>query len=111
MSMFLSETFSLSTKTGMMTMISLRHAQQVLPGVALCGAVALAASAAEHAEIAFFGVRWIESLVLAIVFGMFLCTIRPIDRRLRPGIDFSAKMLLELAVVLLGGSISLSTIG
>lgn len=92
-------------------MISLRHAQQILPGVALCSAVALAAFVAEHAEIAFFGARWIEGLVLAIAFGMLLCTVRPIDRRMRPGIDFSAKMLLEIAIVLLGGSISLSTIG
>jgi uncharacterized integral membrane protein (TIGR00698 family) len=48
--------------------------------------------------------------VLAITLGIVVCTIKPLKPALRPGIDFSAKILLEIAIVLLGASISLSAI-
>ncbi len=82
----------------------------ILPGLALTSAVALLAYAGERAEIGIFGGRWIESLVLAIALGIVVCTVRPLSPSLRPGIDFSAKILLEIAIVLLGASISLSAI-
>jgi uncharacterized integral membrane protein (TIGR00698 family) len=82
----------------------------ILPGLALCGIVALAAYLGERAEIGFLGGRWVESLVLAIALGITVCTIQPLRPSLRPGIDFSAKILLEIAIVLLGASISLSAI-
>jgi len=82
----------------------------ILPGLALTSAVALLAYAGEHAEIGLFGGRWIESLVLAIALGIVVCTVRPLSPTLLPGIDFSAKTLLEIAIVLLGASISLSAI-
>lgn len=82
----------------------------ILPGLALTAAVALLAYAGEHMEIRILGGRWIESLVLAIALGILVCTARPLAPSLRPGIDFSAKILLEIAIVLLGASISLSAI-
>ncbi|HEY0122653.1 MAG TPA: YeiH family protein [Rhizobium sp.] len=82
----------------------------ILPGLALTSAVALLAYAGERVEIGIFGGRWIESLVLAIALGIVVCTVRPLKPSLRPGIDFSAKILLEIAIVLLGASISLSAI-
>ncbi|CAN7382745.1 YeiH family protein [Rhizobium rhizogenes] len=82
----------------------------ILPGLALTSAVALLAYAGERAEIGIFGGRWIESLVLAIALGIVVCTVRPLSPSLRPGIDFSAKTLLEIAIVLLGASISLAAI-
>ncbi|MBN9054709.1 MAG: YeiH family putative sulfate export transporter [Rhizobiales bacterium] len=82
----------------------------VIPGLALCGAVALAAYAGEHLEATLFGGRWIESLVLAIALGIAVCTFWPLPNSVRPGIHFSAKILLEIAIVLLGASISLSAI-
>ncbi|MDL2405284.1 YeiH family protein [Rhizobium calliandrae] len=86
------------------------RANIILPGLALTSAVALLAYAGERIEIGILGGRWIESLVLAIAIGIVVCTIKPLKPALRPGIDFSAKILLEIAIVLLGASISLSAI-
>jgi uncharacterized integral membrane protein (TIGR00698 family) len=82
----------------------------LLPGFALTATVALVAYAGERAELDLTGGRWIESLVLAIALGIVVCTLRPLKPSFRPGIDFSAKLLLEIAIVLLGASISLSAI-
>ncbi|MCZ3378009.1 YeiH family protein [Rhizobium sp. AG207R] len=87
-----------------------QRANEILPGLALTSAVALAAYAAEHVEVGLLGGRWIESLVLAIAFGIAVCTIKPLKPAMKPGVDFSAKFLLEIAIVLLGASISLSAI-
>ena len=87
-----------------------QRASTILPGLALTAAVALLAYAAEHFEVGLLGGRWIESLVLAIALGIAVCTIKPLKPVMKPGIDFSAKFLLEIAIVLLGGSISLSAI-
>ncbi|MBB4566277.1 YeiH family protein [Rhizobium leucaenae] len=86
------------------------RANIILPGLALTSLVALLAYAGEHIEIGILGGRWIESLVLAIALGIVICTVKPLKPALRPGIDFSAKILLEIAIVLLGASISLSAI-
>lgn len=82
----------------------------ILPGLALCLAVALAASAVERLEVWLLGGRWIESLILAIGFGILVRTAAPSLARIRTGIEFSAKILLEIAIVLLGASISLAAI-
>ncbi|NKJ33713.1 putative integral membrane protein (TIGR00698 family) [Rhizobium sp. SG570] len=87
-----------------------QRANQILPGLALTCVVALLAYAGEHIEEGIFGGRWIEGLVLAIALGIVVCTIKPLKPAMRPGIDFSAKILLEIAIVLLGASISLSAI-
>ncbi len=80
----------------------------ILPGLALCCAVALAAILGEYIETALLGGRWIESLVLAIAIGIAIRSARQPDQLLITGIDFSAKFLLEVAIVLLGASISLT---
>ena len=87
-----------------------QRANAIFPGLALTSAVAFFAYVGEHAEIGLLGGRWIESLVLAIALGIAVCTIKPLKPAMRPGIDFSAKFLLEIAIVLLGASISLSAI-
>ncbi|MFT4181492.1 MAG: YeiH family protein [Rhizobium sp.] len=87
-----------------------RRISVILPGLVLTCAVALLAYAGEHAEMNILGGRWIESLVLAIAIGILVCTVKPLAPAMRPGIDFSAKILLEIAIVLLGASISLSAI-
>lgn len=87
------------------------HPLLLLPGLLLCAAVTLAAILAEHVESMLFGGRWIESLVLAIVIGTALRSVVRLPPLFQAGIDFSAKVLLEIAVVLLGASISLSAIG
>ncbi|MBC9209742.1 putative sulfate exporter family transporter [Roseomonas aerophila] len=85
-------------------------ARQLLPGVALCAAVSLVAAGLQVAEVAVFGRAWLESLVLAILLGTLVRTLWVPPKAYAPGIAFSAKMLLEIAVMLLGASLSLQAI-
>lgn len=83
---------------------------RILPGLALCGAVAAAGYGLAEVELALAGRAWIEALVLAILIGAAIRTLWVPPARWKPGIDFSAKLVLEIAVVLLGASISAATI-
>jgi uncharacterized integral membrane protein (TIGR00698 family) len=71
-------------------------------GTALCVAIAVVATVAGSAEQALAGRAWIEPLVLAILIGAAVRTAWTPGARWRPGIDFSAKQVLEVAIVLLG---------
>jgi uncharacterized membrane protein YadS len=82
----------------------------LLPGLAMCLTVTGAAFVLQRIEEAMFGRAWLEALVLAILVGTAVRTAWTPDRRWFPGISFSAKFLLELAVVLLGASVSAATI-
>jgi uncharacterized integral membrane protein (TIGR00698 family) len=82
----------------------------VLPGLALCLAVTGVAYALEAGERAVFGRAWLEALVLAILLGTAVRIRWTPAARWHPGISFSAKYLLEIAVVLLGPSVSATTI-
>jgi uncharacterized integral membrane protein (TIGR00698 family) len=77
-----------------------------LPGLCLCGAVTLAAYALEAVETLVFGRAWLESLVLAILLGAGIRTLHRLHERFEPGIHIGARLLLEIAVVLLGASVS-----
>ncbi len=88
----------------------LRTIAGLAPGLLLCGAVTLTALALERAEAAVFGRAWLEALVLAILVGTLVRTAWSPGRLWRPGVSFGAKQLLEVAVVLLGLSLSLQTI-
>lgn len=89
-----------------MPLINPAKIRNILPGFALSAAVALAATALEKVEAHFAGRAWLEALVLAILIGTAVRTFTPPDARFAKGIGFSAKFLLEVAVVLLGASIS-----
>ncbi|MGW9329960.1 YeiH family protein [Bosea sp. NPDC055594] len=80
------------------------------PGLLLCLVVSGVALAAEHVEAGFFGRAWLEALVLAILIGTLVRSLWRPGRRWLPGIALSAKTLLEIAVVLLGASLSAVTI-
>jgi len=82
----------------------------LIPGIALCLVVTLAASALESVERAAFGRAWLESLVLAILTGAVLRTLWSPGQRWLPGITFCARTVLEIAVVMLGASISAAMI-
>jgi uncharacterized membrane protein YadS len=56
------------------------------------------------------GRAWLEALVLAILLGAFMRTLWFPGTRWLGGINFSAKTLLEVAVLLLGASVSGQTI-
>jgi uncharacterized integral membrane protein (TIGR00698 family) len=86
------------------------RAQLILPGLLLCALVTATAGILELIEVQVFGRAWLESLVLAIVLGTVLCSLVKIPDRFNRGIGFSAKFLLESAVMLLGASVSASAI-
>ena len=58
----------------------------------------------------FVGQTYLEALVLAILLGVVIRTAWTPAKRFVPGIAFSAKLLLEVAVVMLGASVSVATV-
>jgi len=82
----------------------------VLPGISLCLALTGAAYALEAGERALAGKAWAEALVLAILIGTVVRSLWVPGNRWQDGIAWSAKYLLEAAVVLLGASVSGATI-
>ncbi|MGY2053248.1 YeiH family protein [Methylobacterium sp. JK268] len=85
-------------------------AAATLPGLALCLAVTLAAVALQLAEETGLGHPYVEALVLAILIGTAIRTAWTPGPRFRAGIAFGAKQLLEVAVTLLGASVTLGAI-
>jgi uncharacterized integral membrane protein (TIGR00698 family) len=82
----------------------------ILPGVLLCIGVTAMSFGLERIEARLAGRAWLEALVLAILVGTAIRTAWTPGRRWTGGIGFSAKMLLEIAVVLLGASVSARTV-
>jgi len=87
-----------------------RSIWRLWPGLALSVAITLVAIALEHLEVALLGFPWIDGLVFAIILGTLLHTLIGLHIWLRPGVDFASKFLLEVAIVLLGASISAAAI-
>ena len=83
---------------------------KILPGVGLCLVVTAAAWVLERGEEHLFGKAWLEALVLAIILGTAVRSLWSMDKSWQAGVGFCAKTLLEIAVVLLGASLSVSTI-
>ena len=90
-------------------MISNRIAQ-LAPGIALCAVIALAAMGLQWIEEHWTGRPWLEALVIAILIGTVVRTLWTPAGRWVPGIAFSARTLLEIAVMLLGASISFQAV-
>jgi uncharacterized integral membrane protein (TIGR00698 family) len=82
----------------------------IVPGILLCAVVTAVSLGAQFTEQAAFGHPYIEALVIAIVLGMLIRSFWTPGPLWRVGIAFSAKQLLEVAVVLLGASISFAAI-
>jgi uncharacterized membrane protein YadS len=61
-------------------------------------------------EVHFVGQAYLEALVLAILLGVAVRMAWMPKPRFIPGIAFSAKFLLECAVVMLGASVSVATV-
>lgn len=87
-----------------------RRVGRVLPGLALCVAVTLVAIGLQHVEEGLVGQPFIEALVLAILLGVGVRTAWTPPKTFRPGIELSAKFLLEVAVMLLGASVSVQAV-
>ncbi len=80
---------------------------RLLPGLALAGAVTLAAMAVAALETRALGHPVIEGLVVAILLGMVVRTAWQPSPRFEAGVKFAAKEVLEVAVFLLGVSVDL----
>lgn len=82
----------------------------LIPGLIVCVVVALTAVTFQALEVRLFGRGWIDAIVLAILIGAAIRSVWTPPAALRPGIEFSARTLLEIAVVLLGASVSATTV-
>jgi len=82
----------------------------ILPGIGVCLAITLIAVSGQTIEERIFSHPYVEALVLAILLGIAVRTVWTPGARFRTGIAFSAKQLLEVAVTLLGASLSLGAI-
>jgi uncharacterized integral membrane protein (TIGR00698 family) len=79
-----------------------RAIRQVAPGVVLCTALAVIAWLLERLEARVLGRAYVEAIVLAILVGAAVRTAWTPGARWSAGIAVSGKLLLEIAVVLLG---------
>ena len=86
------------------------YLRRLSPGILLCIAITGVAIALQTVEVHFAGHAYLEALVLAILLGVVIRTAWTPAKRFVPGIAFSAKLLLEVAVVMLGASVSVATV-
>jgi uncharacterized membrane protein YadS len=83
---------------------------RLLPGILLCVAITGVAILLQAVEVRFVGQAYLEALVLAILVGVAIRTAWVPTSRFIPGVTFSAKFLLECAVVMRGASVSVATV-
>ena len=88
----------------------LKKTFELLPGALLCVGIAVGSLVLETVELRLFGRTWLEGLVLAILLGALIRTLWTPGPSFQAGVRFSGKVLLELAVVLLGATIDAKTI-
>ncbi|MGG7517748.1 YeiH family protein [Allorhizobium undicola] len=81
-----------------------------MPGILLSAAVTLIALLLETLQRRLLGSVLMDGLVLAIIIGTLIHTAFGLSDRFVSGVNFAAKRLLELAIVLLGASVSLSAL-
>jgi uncharacterized integral membrane protein (TIGR00698 family) len=86
------------------------HGRRLLPGLALCLAISGVAMLLQAVEVHVAGEPYLEALVLAILLGVAVRAAWLPDARFAPGVNFSAKFLLECAIVMLGAAVSVTTI-
>lgn len=80
-------------------------ARQFGPGLLLCAVIVAAAWGLQGLEVRLLGRVWLEPVVLAILIGAAVRAAWTPGPALAAGIGFSAKTVLEIAVVLLGATI------
>ena len=91
--------------------MSFPQATRLVPGLSLCLIVAGAAYGGTAVLHLAFGAASVEPLVLAILIGITVKSVIGTHRSQEPGIEFGAKTLLEVAIVLLGATVNLAAIG
>lgn len=75
------------------------------PGIAVCLVLTLAAYAGQGIEERLIGHAVFEALVLAILLGVALRNLVRLPAAIGLGVSFTAKQVLEFAIVLLGASV------
>lgn len=80
------------------------------PGLALAAAIAIAASGLDQLQANAFGIVGLDALVLAILFGMVIRGVFGLSALALPGVRLAGKWMLELAILLLGASISVAEV-
>ena len=85
-------------------------ASSLAPGVGLCVLVTALAYGLQFFEIQLVGRPWLEALVFAILLGVAIRSVWTPAGVWHAGVEFSAKTLLEIAVVLLGASVSVTAV-
>lgn len=85
-------------------------ARAIAPGLSLAALLTLIALAIGEAQERFLDYAVLEPLVLALLLGLAVRALWPPGDVFVPGIGFSAKQLLEFAIVLLGASLNLAAI-
>ena len=94
-----------------MTLLTpIEHLKRLLPGIMICVAITIAAMLLQMVEVHFAGQPYLEALVLAILIGVAVRSAWTPGPRFSPGISFCAKFVLEVAIVMLGASVSITTI-
>ena len=88
----------------------IRRLADHLPGLLFCIGLTIAATLLQKVEVGIVGEPYLEALVLAILIGVAVRAAWTPGPAWEVGIKFSAKILLEIAVVLLGASVSVSTV-
>jgi uncharacterized integral membrane protein (TIGR00698 family) len=81
-----------------------------VPGILLCIVLSIVAAALEVIEVRLFHEPYLEALVVAIILGVVVRSFWTPGSFWHHGIQFSSKILLEIAVVLLGASISIAAV-
>jgi uncharacterized integral membrane protein (TIGR00698 family) len=87
-----------------------RQLLKFIPGISLCIVLTVAAAVLETIEVRLFHEPYLEALVLAIILGVVVRIFWTPSSIWNDGIRFSSKTLLEIAVVLLGCSVSVATV-
>ncbi len=84
--------------------------RRLIPGIALAATVTLVAIVIAEIETLIIGYALLEPLVLALILGVVVRAFWQPPANMQPGIDFSAKQVLEFAIVLIGFSLALGTL-
>ena len=82
----------------------------IFPGLAASLALTLVAHGLSYLEIMATGFALMDSLVFAILLGTLVHTVFGLPHVFEAGVRFSSKFVLELAIVLLGASVTAATI-
>lgn len=91
-------------------MLPFSRSLEIFPGLLAAAAITVAAQLVVLGERNIIGYELLDGLVVAIILGTTFHTAFGLRPWLKPGISFSSKFLLELAIVLLGASVSAATI-